>query len=309
MLEVFETVRRIAPHDINVLIHGGSGTGKELLARAIHDMSPRRDAPFVAVNCAGIPPGLVESALFGHKKGSFTNAVADKAGYFEIADGGTLFLDEIGDMPLEMQPKILRAVQEGEVQRVGEESKTRSVNVRIICATHRDLTQLIETGDFRADLFYRLNEAYITLPLLRDRREDIVPLAEYFIEKYQQEKGGPLPRLSDDAKRFLMGARWEGNVRQLQSAVHWGIAFQDANHVIHAADIERFFDKGEPAGLGSEKSGTLKSRVREFEEREIRRALEQNNYNMTSTAKDLGISRQQLYNKVKDLRIETPRNR
>jgi transcriptional regulator with PAS, ATPase and Fis domain len=262
----------------------------------------------VAVNCAGIPQGLVESALFGHRKGSFTGAVADKPGHFEIADGGTLFLDEIGDMPLEMQPKILRAVQEGEIQRVGEESRVRKVNVRIICATHRDLSSLIEEGTFRADLYYRLNEAYISLPPLRDRREDIVPLAEFFLRKYHQDKGGPLPRLSDDAKRFLMGAVWEGNVRQLQSAVNFGIAFQDNDHVIHAADLRRFFEQGE-GGQKAPVAGPLKAQMREFEEGIIRRVLAANEFNMTATAKELGISRQQLYNKVRDFEIKTRRGR
>jgi Nif-specific regulatory protein len=308
MLDVFETVKRIAPHDINVLVHGRSGTGKELLARAIHDKSARSDAPFVAVNCAGIPINLVESVLFGHAKGSFTGAVANKAGHFEIADGGTLFLDEVGDMPLDVQPKILRAVQEGEIQRVGEEGRTRRVNVRIICATHKDLGTLIGKGDFREDLFYRLNEAHVQLPPLCDRREDIVPLAEYFLEKYHKEKNAPLPRLSDGAKRLLMGAPWEGNVRELQSAVHWGIAFQDDDHVVHAPELERFFDQGPGRGGGVQANGTLKGRIREFEEREIRRTLEANNFNVTSTAKELGISRQQLYNKVRDFGIKTKRS-
>jgi transcriptional regulator with PAS, ATPase and Fis domain len=306
MFDVFETVKRIAPHDLNVLVHGGSGTGKGLLARAIHDRSARRDAPFVAVNSAGIPQGLVESELFGHVRGAFTGAVADKAGHFEAADGGTLFLDEIGDMPLEVQPKILRAVQDGEIQRIGEVGKTRRVNVRIICATNKDLAALIGGGGFREDLYYRLNEARIKLPPLRDRREDIVPLAEYFLEKYHKEKKAPLPKLSDASKRFLIAAPWEGNVRELQSVINWGIAFQDEEHVVHAADLERFFHHG-PDDEAEQPKGTLKSRIREFEEREIRRTLEANGYNMTSTAKVLGISRQQLYNKVRDFGIKKRR--
>jgi len=307
MLDIFETVKKIAPHNINVLVYGESGTGKELLARAVHDMSPRKGGAFIAVNCAGIPAGLVESILFGHRKGAFTGAVADTAGHFEQADGGTLFLDEIGDMPLEMQPKILRAVQEGEIERVGEQGKTRKIDVRIICATHKNLSALIEAGQFREDLFYRLNEAYISLPPLRDRHEDIVPLAEYFLERYHEERGEPMPVLADDAKRFLMGAPWEGNIRELQSAINWGIAFQDDRHVIHSADLERFFHKGdeesEPVALG-----TLKSRIRQFEEREIRRTLAQNGNNVTAAARELGISRQQLYNKLRDFDIPIRRD-
>jgi len=306
MVEVFETVDRIASHDIGVLIQGESGTGKELLARAIHEKSARSNRPIETVNCAGIPSGLVESILFGHKKGAFTGATQDKAGLFELADGGTLFLDEIGDMPLEIQPKILRAVQEQEIRRVGEEERVRRIDVRIIAATHVDLARAVGEGRFRQDLYYRLNVAQIMLPPLRERRDDIIPLAEHFLAKYSEARGIPLARLSREAREFLMGYSWEGNVRQLKSAIEWGIVFQDDNHVIPVEPLRRNAEQSMGVtGLAEvmEPSGTLRELMASHEEGIIRRVLEENASNITAAAKVLDISRQQLHNKIRKFGI------
>jgi len=307
MLEVFDTVEKIAEHDINVMVHGESGTGKELLARAIHEKSPRCDHPFETVNCAGIPAGLVESILFGHKKGAFTGAVNDKPGVFELADGGTLFLDEIGDMPLEIQPKILRAVQEGEIRRLGEEDRVRTVDVRIISATHMDLTKAVKEGRFRQDLFFRLNVGQVTLPPLRDRREDIVPLADFFLKKFSQDKNKPLASLSRGAQELLISNRWVGNVRELKSAIEWGIVFQDDRHVIHDRDLEKFFKRSDETAVAAsaEVGGSLRGQLARYEEQLIRQTLSQHDFNVTLSAKVLDISRQQLHNKIKKFKIVT----
>jgi Nif-specific regulatory protein len=307
MLDVFATVEKIARHDhISVLVEGESGTGKELLARAIHDKSPRRERALEAVNCAGIPAGLVESILFGHRKGAFTGADYDKAGVFEIASGGTLFLDEIGDMPLDVQSKLLRALQQKEVTRVGEEGRVRKIDVRIIAATNVDLERAVAEGRFRGDLFYRLNGARIYLPPLRERKEDILPLAEYFLQSYAEEKGQPRPQLSREARALLLARPWVGNVRELKNAVDYGVAFQDENHVIHARDLERFFQGRERADApGAIGSGPLSARVDQYEEQVIRQALAENDSNVSSTAKALGISRQQLHLKIRKYGIAT----
>ncbi|MDH3197143.1 MAG: sigma 54-interacting transcriptional regulator, partial [Candidatus Krumholzibacteria bacterium] len=249
MFEVFATVEKVAPHDLSVLIQGDSGTGKELLARGIHERSPRRSAPFEIVNCSAIPAGLVESILFGHKRGAFTGAMRDKPGVFDLADNGTLFLDEIGDMPLDVQPKLLRVLENGEFCRVGEEERVRKVEVRIIAATNMDLARAVEDGRFRRDLFFRLNVAHMTLPPLRERPEDILPLAEHFLEQFATDKRLPLPKLARDTQEFLLGRAWQGNVRELRSSMEWAIVVQDDDHVIHAREMRRYFaaDDADPA--------------------------------------------------------------
>lgn len=306
MLDVFATVEKIAPLDISVLIEGESGTGKELLARAIHERSSRREGPFEALNCASIPAGLVESTLFGHRKGAFTNSDYDKPGVFELADGGTLLLDEIGEMPLDIQPKLLRVLQEREVKRVGEDNRVRKVNVRIIAATNIDLKRAVDQGRFRPDLFFRFNAARVTLPPLRERREDIAPLAQHFLSELAAEKKQPVPQLSGDAGALLLSAHWSGNVRELKNAMEWGFAFQDDKHVIHAKDLERFLRNGDPAPREDEPlAGALDVQVDRFEESLIRRVLEENQNNVTVTAKALDISRQQLHLKIKKYKIIT----
>jgi transcriptional regulator with GAF, ATPase, and Fis domain len=308
MLDVFAVVEKIAPTDISsVLIQGESGTGKELLARAIHEQSPRRDGPFEAVNCAGIPAGLVESILFGHRRGAFTGAEFDKPGYFEIASGGTLFLDEIGEMPIEIQPKLLRALQQREITRVGEEGRARKVDVHVVAATNRDLPRDVEAGTFRADLYFRLKVAQLHIPPLRERAEDILPLAEYFLQELAGKRGQRVAQLSGEARRFLLGNSWVGNVRELENAMEWGLAFQDEHGVIHAEAFERFFNTREPSPRAGadELSGTLKDVMDRFESRLIRDALGKNASNVSATAIALGISRQQLHLKIKKYEIVT----
>jgi Nif-specific regulatory protein len=216
--EVLTRVEQVAPTDATVLIQGETGTGKELIARAIHHRSPHRDRPLVKVNCATLPAGLVESELFGHERGAFTGAVARKIGRFELADGGTIFLDEIGELPLELQAKLLRVLQEGEFERVGG-AHTITVNVRVIAATNRDLATAVQAGSFRADLFYRLNVFPLTLPPLRERQDDIPLLAECFLARMAQKLGKALTGLSDDSMARVMRYAWPGNVRELQNVI------------------------------------------------------------------------------------------
>jgi transcriptional regulator with PAS, ATPase and Fis domain len=211
--------RRVAAiRDVTVLIGGETGTGKELLARAIHYHSPRRKAPFVEINCAAIPANLLESELFGHEKGSFTGAVAAKPGLFEMADGGTIFLDEVGSLPIDLQPKLLRALESRELRRVGGQVN-KKVDVRVVAATHADLSQSIANGSFREDLYYRLNVIHLVLPPLRDRGEDIIVLAETFAAQLAKQHELPVPRLSAEVKSGLRAHPWPGNIRELRNAI------------------------------------------------------------------------------------------
>jgi chemotaxis protein methyltransferase CheR len=218
LLYVLHKVRQVAPSDTSVLVLGESGVGKELIARTIHDQSPRSAAPFVVVNCAALPPTLIESELFGHERGAFTGADRQRRGRFELAHGGTIFLDEIGELPLEMQPKLLRVLQEGEIERVGG-SQTIPVDVRVIAATNRDLKLDIEAGRFREDLFYRIAVYPITVPPLRVRREDIPPLVEHFARQYAQRRGKRIDEVPAELMRRLLAYDWPGNVRELQNVI------------------------------------------------------------------------------------------
>ena len=222
MLAVFRLVQQVAPSQASVLITGESGTGKELIAQAIHQRSPRREAPFVKVSCAALPETLLESELFGHERGAFTGAVARRPGRFELAAGGTIFLDEIGDVPLGMQVKLLRFMQERQFERLGG-SQTQTVDVRVIAATHRDLPALIAGGSFREDLYYRLNVVEIPLPPLRSRTEDIPLLSEMFVRRYAETNGKRVEGLTPAALAALMGSPWPGNVRQLEHAIERAI--------------------------------------------------------------------------------------
>src|SRR5436189_1365332 len=217
MRDALELVARVAEHRTTVLITGESGTGKEVIAQAIHRASPRAAAPFVAINCAAIPESLLESELFGHVRGAFTGALADKAGLFEQASGGTLLLDEIGELPIGLQAKLLRVLQESEIRRVGDQ-KTRHVDARVLAATARDLEAEVRAGRFREDLFYRINVVVIAFPPLRDRQDDIAPLARHFVARLAQRFGRPLS-LSDDAVAWLEQQEWPGNVRELENAI------------------------------------------------------------------------------------------
>jgi transcriptional regulator with PAS, ATPase and Fis domain len=227
---VFRIVSKIAASTSSVLIVGESGTGKELIARAIHDGSPRRDKPFIAINCAAIPDTLIESELFGHEKGSFTGANAREIGIFEAANSGTVFLDEIGEMNVAMQAKLLRAIQEKEIRRVGGKVNI-ALDVRILAATNRELEQEIKKGNFREDLFYRLNVIRINLPSLRERGNDVKTLTEFFVKKYSQASGIAIDGISKPALKLLMNYTWPGNVRQLESVIERSVLMAESNFI------------------------------------------------------------------------------
>ncbi len=303
MHEIFEFTQTFARHNVPVVVHGESGTGKELLARAIHGQSKRSAGPFEAVNCSTIQ-SLVEDELFGHSKGAFTGADSDRAGYFEIAHGGTLFLDEIGEMPLAVQAKILRVVENGEVRRLGEE-RVRQVDVRLVCATHVDLERAVVEGKFRKDLLNRLRGAVVVLPPLRERRDDIVPLAERFLARQATSEGVEAPRLSRAAKEYLVSLDYrDGNVRQLRAAVGFGFMFAE-NGVIQVEPLKRFSEPHGGQGSDDQKpvKGSLKECMQAYERELITDRLGAFSNNVTQTAKDLDISRQQLHNKINKFNI------
>ncbi len=296
-------IQKVAPTSGRVLITGESGTGKELVAYALHKNSARAAGPFVKVNCAAIPQNLIESELFGHEKGSFTGAISAKQGKFECADKGTLFLDEIGDMDFATQTKVLRAIQEGEFERVGG-TKTIRVDVRIIAATHRDLLKLIEESKFRQDLYYRLNVVPIHVPPLAMRREDVPALAEYFLSVYCRENGITQKLLSQDALAVLMSQPFPGNIRELRNIVE-RLAIMSAGNRISGADAAGI---GEGAKNDSESIFTkpmlLSAAQDELERRYVTTQLELNNWDIPRTAEVLGLQRTNLHRKISQLGIE-----
>ena len=223
---VLAEVKRVAPTDSTVLVLGETGTGKELIAHAIHNLSPRCGRPFVKLNCAAIPFDLLESELFGHEKGAFTGAVAQKIGRFEMADTGTLFLDEIGDLPLALQPKILRVLQEQEFERLGS-GRTHQINVRLVAATHRDLTQMVARNEFRSDLYYRLNVFPVVIPPLRERREDIRQLVHHFVEVFARRMGKHIEQIPETTMDAFLAYPWPGNVRELQNLIERAVIRSD----------------------------------------------------------------------------------
>src|ERR1700737_4563794 len=227
LMETLGLVRSVAPTDYTVLIEGETGTGKELIASAIHNLSTRRSRPFVNLNCAAIPFDLLESELFGHEKGAFTGAIAQKIGRFETADTGTLFLDEIGDLPQALQPKLLRVLQEQEFERLGS-SRTHRINVRLVAATHRDLTQMVARNEFRSDLYYRLNVFPVVLPPLRERRQDIAPLVSHFVELFARRMGKRIEQISQTTMNAFIEYSWPGNVRELQNVVERSVIVSSA---------------------------------------------------------------------------------
>ena len=314
MKAVYDVIAKVADSPSTVLISGESGTGKELVARALHRGSSRRDKPLIKVNCAAIPKDLVESELFGYEKGAFTGAVGSKPGRFELADGGTLFLDEIGEVPVEMQVKLLRALQESEFERVGG-IKTIHVDVRLIAATNRELKALISEGRFREDLYYRLAVVPISLPPLRDRREDIPLLVEHFIEKYDARLGKKVERLEDEALQVLLAYHWPGNIRELENLMERSVLFADGPVILASSLPDSLRERGAgappiaalgPLGAMAAPSGaSMKEIVRqaqaELERELIGRALEETGGNVTRAAKRLQISRKSLQIKMKEL--------
>ena len=295
MSAVRKLTERIAPTDATVLITGENGTGKDLLAAEIHRLSSRRAGPMVAVDLGAVTETLFESELFGHVKGAFTDAKSDHAGKFEQADGGTLFLDEIGNIPLHLQAKLLRALQNRSVTRVGG-SHSIPVDIRLICATNMDLPRMVAEGKFREDLWYRINTTEIHLPPLRERRDEILPLAEMFLSEFAAKYGRFARSFSGDAAQALQKAKWGGNIRELRNAVEKAVIVSEAG-VISVADLSlRGSDPAEPAVTGDE---TLE----QMEERMIRAAVRKFNGNLSLVARSLDISRPTLYSKLKKYNI------
>lgn len=300
MAAIFRTIAKVADYKTTVLVTGESGVGKELVARALHSRSSRRGGPFVAINCGAIPEALLESELFGHKKGAFTDAVSDRKGLFEEASGGTLFLDEIGELPLQLQVKLLRVLEDERIRRLGE-TKDLQVDVRIVAATHRDLAAEARAGRFREDLFYRLNVLHIHVPPLRDRREDIALLVEYFVERNNQRLGTNISGLDGEARRLLYEYAWPGNVRELENTVERAMVLADGSKIMAAELPERIRDVRDPVKLQLA-SGELsiKKTTRYIEEVLIRRALHKTKGNRTRAADLLEISHRALLYKIKD---------
>ena len=290
---------KVARHPSTVLITGESGTGKELIARHIHDASPRAARPFVAVNCAAIPEALLESELFGHEKGAFTGATGDRQGLFEEAHEGTLFLDELGDLPVSLQVKLLRALQEGEVRRVGDNA-SRSVDVRLVAATARDLEADVADGKFRADLYYRVNVVRIHLPALRDRSEDIPELVRHFVDRFNRRLGLHVTGLTAAAMRALMEYPWPGNVRELENVVERAMVLTDGPQL----DVDQLPTLAIPAARSDNGSSPLdlsvKRRTEELERVLIKEALERTRGNRTRAAKLLDLSHRALLYKIRD---------
>jgi two-component system, NtrC family, response regulator AtoC len=311
--ELYAILERVADTPTTALITGESGTGKELVARALHEHSGRKDKPFIKVNCAAIPKELIESELFGYERGAFTGAVASKPGRFELANGGTLFLDEIGEIPIEMQVKLLRVLQESEFERVGG-IKTIRVDVRLVAATNRDLKKLIATGSFREDLFYRLNVVPIRLPALRERTGDIPLLAEHFLAKFNGRLRKKVEGLDPDATEVLAQYPWPGNIRELENVIERAVLFCDESR-LHAKDLPPDV-RGIPvianvplpeadlhaalAGEGGLK-GHVKVAMSRLEKELVSRALQQTSGNVTHAARLLKISRKGLQLKMKEL--------
>ena len=294
-------VERVAPVDSSVLIQGETGTGKEVIARAIHEASPRRNHGFVAVNCAAIPSALLESELFGHERGAFTGAWAQTKGRFQMADGGTLFLDEIGDMPLELQPKLLRALQEREFERLGS-SQTVRVNVRVVAATNQDLGQLVTKKLFRADLFYRLNVIPICLPPLRERVQDIPPLTEFFVAKFAASLNKPIDLIPDEVMAVLKAHNWPGNIRELQNFIERAVLLSPGSVLRLPLDLKQTVKQRSEGA-----SRTLADADREH----ILETLKQTDWMIGGrggAADRLGLPRTTLVYKMRKLGIETRRS-
>jgi DNA-binding NtrC family response regulator len=302
MRQIFEMIRTVAPSPSSVLIQGENGTGKELVARAVHHYSARADMPFIAKNCAAIPDALLESELFGHVKGAFTGSIGDRKGIFEEADGGTLFLDEISEMPLNLQSKLLRVLQEGEIQRVGS-NETIKIDVRIISSTNRDMVKEVQESRFRRDLFFRLNVIPVVLPPLRDRQDDIPLLAEHFMRKYADRMKRQILGITEEGMRYLLGRTWEGNVRELENTVERAVvmatdSFLDQENF---RPLDEFVD--EPAEM---ELPPVDVTIHEMEKRLILATLSRNSNNRTKSADLLGISIRTLRNKLNEYREKDP---
>lgn len=302
MQEVFNVIKRVSPTGVTVLINGESGTGKELVARAIHYSSPRKDKPLGVINCGAIPENLLESELFGHERGSFTDAYAQKIGKLELANKGTVFLDEIGEMSLPLQVKILRFLQERVIERVGASGQIE-LDVRIVAATNSDLKRKIREGAFREDLYYRLSVVTVSLPPLREREEDVMLLAEYYLNRFSKENNKPVKRFNLEAIKAMAEYSWPGNVRELENKLK--------RAVILSCDPLISLDDLGLSGIKNNPLKSLKEAKAELEIKFIQDALTKNKGNISSAARDLGVSRVALYEMVKRYggKIETPAKR
>ena len=295
-------VGKVARSQAPVHISGDSGTGKELVARMIHETGPRRDGPFVPINCGAIPTELMESEFFGHKKGSFTGAVADKVGLIQSAEGGTLFLDEVADLPLHMQVKLLRVIQEKTIRPVGQATEV-PVDVRILSATHRDLGELVAEGSFREDLFYRINVIGLHVPPLRDRGDDVLMLAHHALSRLASRQNGPTPHLTEKAQAALLEYEFPGNVRELENILERALALCSGDQI----DVEDLLLPTETGGVerhAVDSAAPLGTHLEEIEREAIVKALEQSRYNKTAAAKKLGITFRALRYRIKKLGIE-----
>jgi transcriptional regulator with GAF, ATPase, and Fis domain len=303
MQAIFKLVRKVVDTRVSVLVEGETGTGKELIASAVHYWSNRRDKLFVAQNCAALPENLLESELFGHKKGAFTGATDEKKGLFELADGGTLFLDEVGEMPLSLQAKLLRVLQEGEIRPVGG-TVTKRVDVRIVAATNRDLEKEVAEGRFRQDLFYRLRVFPIRIPGLRERREDIPLLARHFLKRYSEEFGKPVAGFSQIALELLTAYDWPGNVRELENEVQRLVIGTEPDAFVEPPELSpRIKQVGSVVDRIQPTKGTLREMMDQVEQWLLLEALREHDNNKTATAKTLGITREGLHKKLRSLGI------
>jgi two-component system response regulator PilR (NtrC family) len=304
MQSVFDMIRKVAPTKSNVLITGKSGTGKELVARAIHSLAAQNSRHFLAVNCSAIPEGLLESELFGHKKGSFTSAIRDKKGLFESACGGTLFLDEIGHMPMSCQVKLLRAVEQRQIIPVGSTDPV-DIDLRLVAATNKDLPKEIRAGRFREDLYYRMNVVGIHLPPLCERKEDIPLLVGHFIKKFNTEMGKICTGVSDAVMRLFMSYDWKGNIRELENVIERAVIFAEGD-VIKISDIGLL---GSNAMGLSKEDENLQTAVKAYEKEYIRRVLSKHDWNKVAAAKALNVGLSSLYRKIDELEIDSQKPR
>lgn len=303
MVELMRLLDRVVPTNSTVLIQGETGTGKELLARYIHDQSPRADQPFVAVNCGAIPADLIESAFFGHRKGSFTGAIENRKGHFEVAHQGTLYLDEIGEAPLDLQVKLLRVLQDAEILAVGAQTPRR-VDVRIIASTNRVLSREVEQGRFRQDLFFRLNVFSVFVPPLRTRREDVEALCMYFLERSARRLNKPPTRFETKTLDLLRNYDWPGNVRELENEVERMMILGEPGQPISASMVSERIRLS--AGTGAGNASGLREKLAEFERGLILEALRRHGHNRSHAADALGVSRQTIIAKLKQYQIDEP---
>jgi two-component system NtrC family response regulator len=295
MQSVRQRIAKVAPTNSTVLILGETGSGKELAAKTVHQQSPRAQAPFVAVNCGALPESLIESELFGHRKGAFTGADDNRVGLFEVAHGGTLFLDEIGELPKSMQAKLLRVLESGEIRRVGD-NESFQVDVRLICATHRNLSRMVEDGEFREDLMFRINTFEVHLPPLRERVDDILPLAEHLLRRFMPNIVHDDSGFAPECAQLLKSHAWPGNVRELANVIEHATILCERLPIIPAHLPRRFM--AESSTQTAPRSDTEPLTMREIELRAICEAIERNDGSKPKAAQELGVSLKTLYNKL-----------